>query len=233
MARGPELREPVVATDPRSEELEELQFTFGEGPCVDAAAGGGPVLVGDLSSADSRRRWPMFAPAAVERGVRGMFALPIQAGAIWLGVLDLYRLQAGLLDGGELADALGYADAVLALALDHRGGVSGGLEDLGDVGLTARRAEVYQAAGMISVQLGVGVTDALARLRARAYLHDRRLAEMAADVVARRLVFHPDTGTGGDGSGADGLRDNERRGTKPPTGDDTDRTDTDKEEGDR
>ena len=40
---------------------------------------------------------------------------------------------------------------------------------------------------MVSVQLGVGVGEALARLRARAFAIDRPIAEMAADVVAHRL----------------------------------------------
>jgi hypothetical protein len=39
------------------------------------------------------------------------------------------------------------------------------------------------------------VAVALGRLRAYAYAHDRRLRDVAADVVARRLRFHPDTDT--------------------------------------
>src|SRR3954465_1026322 len=39
------LREPVLATGPGVEELEELQFTLGQGPCTEVVAGGGPVLV--------------------------------------------------------------------------------------------------------------------------------------------------------------------------------------------
>ena len=63
---------------------------------------------------------------------------------------------------------------------------------LTDGNLADRRAEVHQAAGMASVQLGVSVMDALARLRAYAFVHDRGVAEVAADVVARRLRFSPD-----------------------------------------
>jgi hypothetical protein len=51
------------------------------------------------------------------------------------------------------------------------------------------RAQVHQAAGMISVQLGVSLAEALVRLRARAFAEDRLIAEVAADVVARRLRF--------------------------------------------
>jgi hypothetical protein len=49
---------------------------------------------------------------------------------------------------------------------------------------------------MITVQLGVSVAVALVRLRGYAYAHDRRLRDVAADVVARRLRFEPDTGAG-------------------------------------
>jgi hypothetical protein len=227
MTSGPGLPEPIFAIDRRSEELEELQFTLGQGPCVDAAAGNGPVLVADMSKDDSRRRWPLFAPAAAERGVRGMFALPVQAGAVRLGVLDLYRLSTGLLGGGDLADALAYADATLVLALDHRGGIASDVESLvdpGDTRFAERRAQVHQAAGMMSVQLKVEVTDALARLRAYSYLHGRRLAEVAADVLARRLRFHPDGDgigdLGGDFGGGPGARDNDDSGTEPPPGND-------------
>jgi hypothetical protein len=212
MTSGAGLREPVFATDPSMEELEELQFTLGQGPSVDAARECGLVLVADLSAADSRRRWPMFAPAATARGIAGMFAIPVVAGAAHVGVLGLYRLQAGPLDREEMGDALAYADAVLVLVLDHRGGVASDLENLVDGGLAERRAEVHQASGMISVQLGVDVTDALVRLRAYAYLHDQGLAETAARVVDGRLRFHPDENTSRDfgrahGDG-EGPRDN-------------------------
>ncbi len=38
----------VAASDARSRVLEELQFTAGEGPCIDAYTTGRPVLVPDL-----------------------------------------------------------------------------------------------------------------------------------------------------------------------------------------
>jgi len=82
-----------------------------------------------------------------------------------------------------------YADAVLMLALDERGGLASGAVDPAGSGLTERRAEVHQAAGMISVQLGVSLTDALVALRAHAYAEGRSTWEVAADVVARRLSF--------------------------------------------
>ncbi len=202
MARGARLHEPVFATDPRSHELEELQFTLGEGPGMDAVSSDGAVLVADLSAGESASRWPVFAAAAVMEGVRAMFSIPVQAGAVRLGVLDVYRDRAGPLTGGQLADTLAYADAALVLALDRRGGISPRTEELFDVEFARRGAEVHQAAGMVMVQTGVPVADALARLRAYAYAHDLRLADVAADVVARRLRLPPDEGIRRAGPGA-------------------------------
>jgi hypothetical protein len=197
--------ELMFATDSHSEELEELQFTLGQGPALDGADGAGPVLVDDLSAAEAWRRWPIFAAAAADRGIGAMFAFPVAAGAARFGVLDLYRRSAGPLSSAELADALAFSDAILVLALYDRGGLQAGVEML-DGDMAERRAEVHQAAGMASVQLGVTVIDALARLRAYAFVHDRALADVAADIVARRLRFSPDEPADND-SGSDRRRD--------------------------
>ncbi len=184
--------EPIVAVGEHCEELEELQFTLGQGPGVDAAVDDGMVLATDLAHERARRRWPVFAPAAAARGLRALFAFPVAAGAARVGILDVYRREPGDLGAADLATALAFADAMLVVVLDERGLVRSGTDQSRIGVLPERRAEVHQAAGMVSVQLGVGVSEALVRLRAYAYAHDRRLAEVAADVVARRLRFAPD-----------------------------------------
>jgi len=181
--------EPVFATDPRSDELEDLQATLGQGPSADVIDGFGPVLEGELTSTQALERWPEFSPAATARGVAAIFAVPVGVGAARLGVLSLYRDWAGPLSTDQFNALLLYADAVLMLALDERGGLAPGAADLLGEGFTARRAEVHQAAGMASVQLGVSLTDALVAMRARAYAEGRTISQVAADVVARRLSF--------------------------------------------
>jgi hypothetical protein len=54
------------------------------------------------------------------------------------------------------------------------------------------RAEVDQATGMLTKQLGVSITDAFVHLRAYAYANDLQLADVASDIVARRLRLFPD-----------------------------------------
>jgi hypothetical protein len=53
-------------------------------------------------------------------------------------------------------------------------------------------AEVYQAIGMIAVQLNVSLEEASVRLWARAFGSGADLGELADDVVSRRLRFDPD-----------------------------------------
>ncbi len=187
----------VAATPGVGRELEDLQFSLGEGPCTEASLSGRPVLCSDLAD-DGGARWPAFAREAERAGVSAAFTFPLQVGAVALGVLDLYRSETGPLHGTHLSEAVAHADAAVAVLLhlqgrdDETGGT--GLADLAD-----RRAVVHQAAGMVSVQLGVEVTDALRALRAHAWAHDRSIGDVAGDVVARRLRFHDSgSGTAGD-----------------------------------
>jgi ANTAR domain-containing protein/GAF domain-containing protein len=190
---GPTVRETVDTTDAVAAVLEELQLTLGQGPCVDAFTGGGPVLAEDLRSSECSTRWPAFTPAALAAGAGSVYALPLQVGAIRLGVLDLYRARPARLDPQEMADALAFADAAGILLLDGVGTRSEAVERTWQTEDTsAREAVVHQATGMILVQLGIGAEAAFARLRAYAYAHERRLSDVARDVVDRRLRFEPD-----------------------------------------
>jgi hypothetical protein len=185
----------VHATDRVAAELEEWQLVFGQGPRVDAFSAGGPVLAADLGSPDWLARWPVFTPAAMASGARAVFALPLQIGAIRLGTLDLYRTGPGPLSRQGLADALAFADIAGTLLLDAAAGIPPGTAEgtwqRDDP--TAHQAEVHQATGMILVQLGTSAEAAFARLRAYAYAQDRRLGDVARDVVERRLRFGSDS----------------------------------------
>jgi hypothetical protein len=178
----------LAATDERARQLEELQFALGEGPCVEASSGRHPVLEPDLEAAGSPR-WPRFGAAALDTGVRAVFAFPLRVGAIRVGVLDLYRDTPGPLTTPDLVEALAFADATTAVVLhlqDHDGGAGAGSPLIGPI---ESRAVVHQATGMITIQLGIGLTAALLRLRAYAYASGRTVSAIAADVVSRRMFF--------------------------------------------
>lgn len=80
--------EPAFVSDSRSRLIEDLQFTLGEGPCVEAARSGSPVLLDDVRAvADATRRWPAFVKEVESSGIRAVFAFPVQVGAVALGRL--------------------------------------------------------------------------------------------------------------------------------------------------
>jgi ANTAR domain len=183
-------REPLFASDELSARLEELLLATGEGPGEEDFRFGSPMLIPDLEAVAAR--WPGFVSAAVAGGARAVFALPLQAGAIRVGVLSLYRALPGPLGPQELADVLVFADIALRMVLDSAAGISGspGYRPLD--GLPDSRAEVYQAAGMISVQLGVSLEEAFVRLRAHAFATGMALSDAAGEVISRVLRFDPD-----------------------------------------
>jgi hypothetical protein len=185
----------MAVTDELSELLVELQLTLGEGPGLDVPAAGGPVLASDLGELEAVRRWPVFAPAAGQAGAAAIFVFPLQVGAIRAGVMGLYRVRPGPLSAFQLGDALVFADTATLLLLDSQGSgdaAAGSGPGGQPADLTRHRAEIDQATGMLTEQLGVGIAEAFIRLRAYAYAHDRRLSDLAGDIVARRLRLRPD-----------------------------------------
>ena len=203
-ATGAEAGHLMRVTDGVSERLAELQLTLGEGPCTEASASGGPVLASDLGETEAAGRWPVFAQAARQAGAGAIFVFPLRIGAIRAGVMGLYRERPGPLSAAQLGDALIFADTATVLLLDSPGQAAGsppaGPGPAGQpLELTLHRAEIDQATGMLTEQLGVGITEAFVRLRAYAYAHDRRLADVARAIVARRLRLHPDPGPAKDG----------------------------------
>jgi hypothetical protein len=181
----------LAATDGQARAIEELQFSLGEGPCVESVRTGRPVLHGDLASTASAL-WPGFTAGALDAGVAAVFAFPLQVGAITLGALDLSRDAVGPLADGDVREAIALANAATALLL-HLQMIAGPEDvhvDLEDS--LVNRAVVHQASGMVAAQLQADLADALTLLRARAYALGRPIVEVARDVVARKLKFSHD-----------------------------------------
>jgi hypothetical protein len=169
----------------RVEELEELQLTLGEGPGIEVARLSRPILEPDLVVSGSTR-WPAYGPAAHTLGAEAVFAFPLQVGAIHLGVLHVYRPRAGVLPMQALVDCLLLADIARNVMLEDLSRDDGVAVDpqWDDVLPTP---ELYQAQGMVMVQLSAGPVDALARIRAHAYAHDERIGDIAREIVGGRL----------------------------------------------
>jgi GAF domain-containing protein len=175
---------------------DELQFTLGEGPCLESVALRTPVLIADLAAPDDPR-WPIYGPAMLSHHIRGVLATPVLVAGEHVGALDFFRAQPGNLEGEYFAGALAAAeiagvpmldllDADLLAAVNEPS--SNAWAELHDLS----RAEVSQATGVLVAQLGVEPAEALVRLRAHAYATDRSSTDVARDILDRRLKLEAD-----------------------------------------
>ncbi|HSO94733.1 MAG TPA: GAF and ANTAR domain-containing protein [Acidimicrobiia bacterium] len=177
----------VCASDTVTGKVEEVQYTLGEGPAVDACHEREPVLAPDL--AEVTGRWPGFCNGALAAGIRAASGFPLLVGAICIGSLNLYQTAPGPLREEQHADALAVAHVVGRMVLGWQslapaGEVAWQLEQV-----PSHRASVHQATGMIAAQTRATIDDALSLLRAYAFAESRSISDVAGDVVGRRLRF--------------------------------------------
>ena len=184
------------SSGPLARIYDELQFTLGEGPCLDSVAHRAPVLVVDLANPNDAR-WPAYGPALLAHRIRGVYAMPVLVAGEYVGALDLFCAEPGRLRTEQLAGAVAAAElaAIPVLDLmnaDLQAAVSDPNSDAWAELNTLSRAEVSQATGMVMAQLGIDAAEALVRLRAHAYATDRGAIDVARDILDRRLRLEDD-----------------------------------------
>jgi GAF domain-containing protein len=182
---------PVCVSNPRMAALEDLQYTLGEGPCHDAFHSNAPVHAPRLDGPASTR-WPSFVELAQVTGVGAVFAYPLSVNGAKIGVLTLYQEAEGEMSATQHDDSMAIAEVLTETVLSLQDvAPSGTLAPDLDVAV-AYRSEIHQASGMLAIQLQIPVAEALLRLRAHAFAEDRTAADVARDIVARRLRLADD-----------------------------------------
>ena len=175
---------------------DELQFTLGEGPCLDSVLRQIPILIVDLAD-PAEARWPAYRPAMLAHQIRGVYAIPVVVAGEFVGALDLFRARPGPLLPADLAGAVAAAELAAIPVLDLLDGdlqaavtepTSNAWAELNRL----TRAEVSQAIGMLVAQLEVEPALALILLRAHAYATGRRVTDIARDILDRRLKLEAD-----------------------------------------
>ncbi len=174
----------LAASDGIEQPLIGFEQVTGTGPGLEAFATSRPVLVADLDDLDPAR-WPGYGAAAREAGVSAVFAFPLQVGSVRLGFFALFREAAGPLDANELAWALTLADSAVRLLLEMRPVTDDAPHPA--TGALPYHPEIFHAQGMVMMQLGVSLSEAMLRLRAHAFANDEALLDVARAVVERRL----------------------------------------------
>jgi hypothetical protein len=167
----------------------EAQSRRQSGPSIEAARSGVAVLEPDLAGR-GLLRWPRLVPDPAAARVAGAYAFPLAYGAVSVGMLDLVT---GHGDRALSADQVALALTVSEVALEGLLWLQSGRGN-GDLSPTIASAGeqswvIHQAAGMVSVQLDVEVTNALQRLRDEASARRRTVGDLAEAVVSRQFTF--------------------------------------------
>ena len=182
---------PICVSDSSIAALEDLQFTIGQGPCRDAHRLRRSVHAPRLDDS-AFVRWPPFVDLARTRGIGAVFAYPLVASGANVGVLTLYQQTEGELSKAQHDDSLAISRVLTETVLSLQDTVPfGTLASELDV-VVAYRAEIYQASGMVAVQLQIPPAEALLRIRAHAFANDQPVSDVAAQIVARRLLLPDD-----------------------------------------
>jgi hypothetical protein len=208
LTRSRRVRELVYASDPIAKQLDELQYTIGEGPCFDAYVDDDPQFYPELSDVAQTSRWPTFACEATRLGAQALFAFPVPNGDRPVGVLELYRRNTGGLTDPEHSSAKTCATAIAHQLesnwQDHASRFQTPEEAIDATAIASAsnqepadpftRTQIHVAGGMVAVQLGVQAGEGVDRLRAFAYACGRPVSSVAADVIARRLTLRDHAG---------------------------------------
>lgn len=177
----------VLAASSEDARLTELmQLQSDEGPCLDCYRTATAVNVPDLDGA--RRRWPLFVGAAMAQPVfRAVHAVPLRLRGEALGALNLFHHQPAVMLADDLAIGQALADvATIALLQERAIRRAEVLNEQLQAALTSR-VIVEQAKGVLSQHSGLSMDQVFERIRGFSRARRLRLADVARDLVERRL----------------------------------------------
>jgi transcriptional regulator with GAF, ATPase, and Fis domain len=175
----------LASSSERMRLIELIELQSKDGPCLDAWRSGVPVRSNRLQ--DDLDRWPSFAPAALAAGYQSVYAVPLRLRDRRLGALNLFGNEPNSLSQQDHDLSQAMADVATIGILQERL-----LREQTDLstqlrGALTTRISLEQAKGVIAQQAQIDVDDAFTMIRDHARRSNRKIADLAADIVARRL----------------------------------------------
>jgi GAF domain-containing protein len=161
-------------------ELFELQSQ--EGPCLDCYREGQPVVNQDLATVDGR--WPRFRAEAVQAGFKSVHALPMRLRGQVIGALNLFHIESGAMRATDIEAAQALADVATITILAHRAALESQVLNEQLTHALNSRVLIEQAKGMVAERLTLDMEGAFKALRNHARNHNRKLIDVAQDVIA-------------------------------------------------
>jgi GAF domain-containing protein len=170
----------VASSTPRARIMDELQYAYGDGPCLAAMRTGKTIHVADVAS---EHRWPEYARAASAYGVGSILGVPLQLEGDSSAALNIYSSAAQGFSPGDIAQAEFFGEQSsktlrLGLRLAH---LRDAKEDL-EAAMKSRTA-IDIAVGVIMAQNRCSQAAAMAILRKASNSRNVKLRDVAAGVI--------------------------------------------------
>ncbi|MCR6490658.1 GAF and ANTAR domain-containing protein [Amycolatopsis sp. OK19-0408] len=178
---------PAAGSSERADLVELFAAQTRQGPCFDCLAVGEAVTSADLSAPSQLRRWPRFAPAALDAGFRAASAVPMRLRDQTIGALTLLNHDPVELNADTIAVGQALADVATIGILHHRAAGRGELLAEQLEATLQHRIVVEQAKGVLAEYGGLEMHDAFTLLREYAHERQRRLSDVARDLAEGTL----------------------------------------------
>lgn len=182
----------TAATDPLVQSIDQAQYLADSGPCLDSYR---HRQIYRIDRTGSDERWPEFARAAAEAGILSTLALPLVVANEGVGALNLYSERPAAfadvdhLRGERLAEPAAIVLTNARLLWEARA-LADGLEQALD-----SRSVIEQAKGILIGRHGLDPETAFDVLRHRSQRENRKLRQVAADLVSDAVGARPDGAT--------------------------------------
>jgi GAF domain-containing protein len=173
-----------VFTHPDAPEIDEAQYRSGEGPCMYAFRNQQTYRIDDTTS---ETRWPEFAAAALGHGIHATLSVPLAARGDGIGALNLYaQSPRAFTDAHEKGVHVFAEQASIALANAQVYWDARELsENLSEAIKT--REVISQAVGILMAAGGRTPDDAFQTLASASQRENRKVRDIATDIVARTV----------------------------------------------
>jgi transcriptional regulator with GAF, ATPase, and Fis domain len=170
----------VAASNDLAAQVDEVQYGTDEGPCLDSLRSGTLIQVDDLRREE---RWNSYRPHAIAHGVVSSLSLPLTVNGETLGALNLYSAAPAAFAGPQREHAEAFAAqcaAALAVSLRH---VRQAQEQHQLAEAMVSRGVIDQAIGILIGQHRCTATTAFDLLRQASQHRNRKLRDIAADII--------------------------------------------------
>jgi GAF domain-containing protein len=178
----------AAASCPAVTEIERHQDHVRSGTCHEAFVTNTTITVDDIEATD---RWPTYRAKALELGLRSVIGVPLNAHGQTIGVLNVYRPEPGPwssddVEACEILAAMGAGYILHANQLRASQELAEQLQEALD-----SRAIIERAKGLLMATEQVDAETAFKGLRQASMDANRKLRDIARDIVDRHVRQGP------------------------------------------